>query len=963
MKKILFFTAALSAATAFGAPVDLIHCEFSRTPLFEYVENEIQAKSSASGNPMELKRTAEGWLFTIPRDGRSGNLPLPHGNWKCSRPEAVVFRVKTLKGRAFVRLNMLDGNGRWFKTAGQWFTPESDRVVFPLDGMPQGGGWCRIVSMQIDSEPDTQFVLKRIERTFDRPESEALQIAPDTGDGMLPVFAKSPKFIIRNASANPVKREARFTFTGMDGAEYTVSREVDLPPYSEVKFAPENLPPHNGVWYGKPETDGQRVMFAVYPENGLAVPENPEFEFAIDNHWINPAVVEAMRYMGIRAIRTIVGWERIQPNSGKDWNFQVFEARYNALNNAGIRMRDTLVFTPGWAATDNPAKLRYPRNRKPRMEAWENYVRAMLSRYGDKVEFFEVWNEPDLPGFVDFPVEDYIELCRAVRRIAKEVSPNAKIASGGFATFSPTLLNGRPGKFHETVLRNAKDTFDIHSHHEHGYFPHYQRMIDGYLLPLRKKHNITQPWLASETAVHSAKGTDIEQADCLFKKLLFTWARGGFSYTWYGLCNNGYDLSRSEDNFGVFDRFMNPKYIFGVYAALIRDYREAKYVSQLQVSGKPWLFSFKCPDSMLLANWSLNPQGGTALYAAYSDAASEALKLDLEGTASQLPLENGIAVFPVSPMGSTLQLKGAANISKVEPVASLKLPNAVILGTAASGKLILRNPWTQTVSCAISPKLNDDNRVTGLPVSISLAPGETVTREFKLYCNSAVNSIPIELKFGGHVPVEVLVPLRVASLIPDAKFDKRKPDFVLNKYAQMECVFEFDPAIADTLWSGSEDLSAKIWLGRNNDKLEVVAEVIDNNHCTTPKAEHLWLGDSVQFALDFTGQNGHFELGGGLNAAGKPVPDCWIVPQGFSIAAVRNALDVKIAQQGNRLTYRFSIPLAALGVTKEKLANGFRFNLLVNDNDDGKKRKCFLRIAHGIGSTQSMTQAPMVICR
>lgn len=82
-------------------------------------------------------------------------------------------------------------------------------------------------------------------------------------------------------------------------------------------------------------------------------------------------------------------------------------------------MRETLVFTPKWAATDNPKNLPFPRNRKPQMTAWENYVRAMFERYGNRVEYFEIWNEPDLTGFVDFPVEDYIGLCRTARRIAR----------------------------------------------------------------------------------------------------------------------------------------------------------------------------------------------------------------------------------------------------------------------------------------------------------------------------------------------------------------------------------------------------------------------------------------------------------------------------------------------------------------------------------------------------------------
>ena len=61
--------------------------------------------------------------------------------------------------------------------------------------------------------------------------------------------------------------------------------------------------------------------------------------------------------------------------------------------------------------------------------------------------------------------------------------------------------------------------------------------------------------------------------------------------------------------------------------------------------------------------------------------------------------------------------------------------------------------------------------------------------------------------------------------------------------------------------------------------------------------------------------------------------------------------------------YHFAIPLDALKVTEKQLADGFRFNLLVNDNDNGKDRKCFMRLAPGIGLDHTMQYSPLVICR
>ncbi len=960
MKKMIMFLAVLHfTAIAYCVPVEMVHIPFSRTP--------VPDRQEISGNPLQIDRTAAGWLLTIPKDGRT-ELRLPHSPWKRSLPEGIVLRARSLQGKAFVKLRLVDGKGHWFVTPGQWITPESDRIVFHIEGLGGNGPRCRLMGITIDpAEAGVKLLFDRLGFIYDKPESEALQLSADTAGGMLPVFNSESgaplRFVVRNGSPEAVKRREKFSFEGLGGSVYEFEHDVDLPPWGEESFTPSNLPSRFGVWYGKPEPDGSRVMFAWLPENGLAEPGNPEFEFAVDNHWINPAVIEAMRFLGIRAIRSIVGWERIQPSSGDDWNFPVFDARIDALDAAGIKMRESLVFTPKWAAVSNPENRPYPRNRQPRSEAWENYVRAMAKRYGNRVEFFEIWNEPDLPGFVDFPVEEYIELCRIARRVIREESPNCKIASGGFATMSPSLLAGKPAKFHEQVLREAKDTFDIHSYHEHGYFPHFQRMVDGEFLPLRKREGITVPWIASETAMHSAKGADIAQADCLFKKFLFTWARGAVSYTWYGLVNNGYDLNYSEDNFGILDRFMSPKYIFGVYAALTRHYREARFTGQLKAEGRPWLFRFRTPRGVLLANWSLDPSGGVALYAAYGNGKTAEL-LDLDGNSSTLPCRDGAALFPVGPTGSTLAFIGASQIDSVEAVARIILPDAIGLDKKESGTLTIKNPWRRTVKCMMEPQKASGMELSGLPSSRILKPGEKLELPFSVVCRTRTEQLTIDLKFDHEPELAVSVPLNFAMISPDSVFSGRKPDFVLNRYQQIESIFEFDPSTAASLWSGPDDLSAEVWIGRRDDRFELLAKVLDDKHRASPQADQLWQGDSIQFALDFSGQNGYFELGGGLNASGKAEAGCWIVPQGFQVETVRQAINIKIEREGKVLIYRMSVPLSALGVSAEKLRNGFRFNMLVNDNDDGKIRKCFIRLAPGIGSgAQAMGYSPLVVCQ
>lgn len=949
-KNAILFLLLIQIFSLAAIPVETLHCDFDRV-----------SPSTATVYPFIIRKNTSGWLLHFPQAGRY-TLNLPRSErWRSCPLEASVY-ARLLSGKAFVKLNFLSRRGNHFVSPGAWITEERKRVMLELHGMDRSQVW-RLPGIQIDVAAETRIQLDSIMLSEERPETEAFRFSIDTGGLPLPVFhndtLKHMKIRVHNGSNRKIERRVHFRFTGLDGKQFGFHREIRLQPYETIWIELPEKPPHYGVWYGETESDGSRLMFAYVPENGLKTQENPEFEFAVDNHWIDPEVIEAMRYMGIRAVRTIVGWERVQPLSSDHWNFKVFEQRLEALEKAGIKMRETLVFTPHWAAESNPKKVHFPRNRKPKMAAWENYVRAMVRHYGSRVEFFELWNEPDLSGFWEYPVDDYIRLCRRAREIAKETDPNCKFASGGFATLSPGHP-GNPGKFHEAVLREAKDLFDIHSYHEHGYFPHYQQMVDGYFLPLRKKYSITAPWLASETAMHSAKGMDVAQADCLFKKLLFTWARGGFSYTWYGLCNNGYDLNYSEDNFGLFDKYMNPKYAFGSYTALIRVYNEARFAEQLYASGTPWLFAFRTPQAMLLANWSVAPEGGENIYAVSAPDGTEAEQLDLDGISVPAPYRNGIALVSVKTAGSTLRVTGAKSMCNARLVAELILPAAIFPENPVSGTLRLINPWREKITCNLMPETSETLKVSGLPEKIELDAGAEQLLPFHLISNADNQKLTLKLCFAGQPEICTAVPLNFAKLLGGTDFQNRKPDFILKNYSQVEGNFEFDPAKTAELWQGFDDLSVELWLGRKESDFELLAKVRDDKHYASLD-NRLWEGDSIQFHLGFAGQKGFFELGAGLTKKHQLKNDCWIVPDGFNIEQVRKAMKTEVKRHGLHTIYQISIPFAVLGISPDTLKCGFRFNFLANDNDDGIGRKCFIRLAPGIGSGQTMEHAPMMI--
>ncbi|MFW6082710.1 MAG: hypothetical protein ACOC8C_01510, partial [Chloroflexota bacterium] len=99
---------------------------------------------------------------------------------------------------------------------------------------------------------------------------------------------------------------------------------------------------------------------------------------------------------------------------------------------------------PGWtrALTDTVGPYAPPDD----LEDWGDFVYAVVSRYSDRIRYYQLWNEPNVyPEWGERPVnpEAYTDLlCEGYRR-AKQADPNAVIISGALA---PTVsLDPGPG--------------------------------------------------------------------------------------------------------------------------------------------------------------------------------------------------------------------------------------------------------------------------------------------------------------------------------------------------------------------------------------------------------------------------------------------------------------------------------------------------------------------------------------
>lgn len=136
-------------------------------------------------------------------------------------------------------------------------------------------------------------------------------------------------------------------------------------------------------------------------------------------------IVKLLKEMGCGWVRVDFSWNDLEPQKGK-WQFSKYDFLVNLLSKNDISVLAILDYSANWAA---PSWNSPPDND----EDFVNYVNQTVKRYGDKVKYWEVWNEPDCKFYWN-PQDGmvrYSQLLTKVYQEIKKVSPTAKVVLGG----------------------------------------------------------------------------------------------------------------------------------------------------------------------------------------------------------------------------------------------------------------------------------------------------------------------------------------------------------------------------------------------------------------------------------------------------------------------------------------------------------------------------------------------------
>ena len=190
---------------------------------------------------------------------------------------------------------------------------------------------------------------------------------------------------------------------------------------------------------------------------------------------------------------TGVMWTHLEPQKGQ-WRFEELDRIVEIAQAQGVDLMLTLGVPPPWAASrpQDPFIYGPGGNSPPRdMADWENYVRAVATRYKGKIRYFELWNEPTYDeidrskGYFSGSVKTMVELARIAHQVIKQVDPANKLVSPPCT--DDTGIGGRLDLF---LSSGGKAYVEVIAHHFYVAYP--ERMLH-YVSTIRavmQKHGI-----------------------------------------------------------------------------------------------------------------------------------------------------------------------------------------------------------------------------------------------------------------------------------------------------------------------------------------------------------------------------------------------------------------------------------------------------------------------------------------
>jgi len=138
---------------------------------------------------------------------------------------------------------------------------------------------------------------------------------------------------------------------------------------------------------------------------------------------------------GADVISTSVSFRAIRPFPNSPGRYEGLDRVINGAREAGLQVRLRLMTMPRWSLDEPDGTLRQPPRSEEELARWSKLVTDLMKHVQGRVEFIEVWNEPNAQKYWTTgpdPIE-FARLLSVTYDAVKKASPDTVVITGGLS--------------------------------------------------------------------------------------------------------------------------------------------------------------------------------------------------------------------------------------------------------------------------------------------------------------------------------------------------------------------------------------------------------------------------------------------------------------------------------------------------------------------------------------------------
>jgi len=336
---------------------------------------------------------------------------------------------------------------------------------------------------------------------------------------------------------------------------------------------------------------------------------------------VSPHNTDLMKAVGARWARLwppdFTLWKIVEPEQGqREWR----DAEVRRLVDEGFLIVGMLESPPSWAKWGEPGYW----------EAWEGYVADVVDHYKDRIQVWEVQNEPNLRWWMDTAegtrrADLHVETLQHSYPVIKRVDPTATVmgccVAGDFSEGTDPFMFTK-----EIIERGALDLMDVlsfHYYHSHAHPLPMDEEPDSIAASTARMKQIMRAAGRELPIVNSEGGTynpapvityrpcapdnydpipGQEVARLLVRQYVAQWAAGVERFFYYNCFISGTPAARAWDSFVEGDG--QPRPAVAAYAALTWLLDGAIFDHTDHPSDDLWLHYFTTARGPLVVAWT-----------------------------------------------------------------------------------------------------------------------------------------------------------------------------------------------------------------------------------------------------------------------------------------------------------------------------------------------------------------------